>query len=104
MKKAQFLKHWSELEPNQPLQMRPIPYKHKGSTYAQDGLRITGSKENIDSVLSCLKPLLTAENGRTRLQVSYQQTTDRDTGQKINSYNCYLQISERGKCRINGGV
>jgi hypothetical protein len=54
--------------------------------------------------LSCLKPLLTAENGRTRLQVSYQQTTDRDTGQKIDSYNCYLQISERGKCRISGGV
>ena len=85
MKKAQFLKHWNDLEPNQPLKMRPIPYKHKGSTYAQDGLRITGSKENIDSVLSCLKPLLAAENGRTRLQVSYQQTTDRDTAQKIDS-------------------
>ena len=73
-----------------------MAYKHQGSTYDQDGIRITGSEEFIDSVLSRLKDLLSAENGSTRLQVVYKQSTDRKTGATMNSHNCYVQVHERG--------
>ena len=37
---------------------RPVPYRHQGSTYDQDSLRITGSRAFIDAVLSRLTALL----------------------------------------------
>jgi len=74
----------------------PVVYKHEGSTYDEDGIRITGSKQWIDSVLSRLKGLLEYENGSTRLQVVYKQSTDRHTGELMQSYNAYVQVHERG--------
>ena len=97
MKKAQILTHWQGVKPNQPIRISPVPYKHIGSTYAEDGIRITGSQEFIDSVLSRLTDLLAHENGVTRLQLSYQQSKDRDTGADLNSYNCYVQVHQRGR-------
>jgi len=96
MKKAQFLQHFGSIEPNQPVNPEPVAYKHKGSTYDQDGIRITGSRPFIDSVLSRLKDLLSHENGSTRLQVNYQQSADRKTGILMDSWNCYIQVHERG--------
>ena len=96
MKKAQFLQHWHGIEANQAVKPLPVAYKHEGSTYDQDGIRITGSTEFIDSVLSRLKDLLNAESQTTRLQVVYKQSTDRKTGLQLDSFNCYLQVHERG--------
>ena len=96
MKKAQILDHWHALEPRQALNPRPVPYKHEGSTYMMDGLRITGSQQWIDSVLSRLKDLLGHENGETRLQLNYQESKDRNTGLALDSWNCYVQIHQRG--------
>ncbi len=75
---------------------RPVPYRHQGSTYDQDGIRITGSRAFIDAVLSRLTDLLAFENGRTRLQVSYQEATDKDSGDPLGSWSCYVQVHERG--------
>ena len=61
MKKAEMLQHWQTIPDNQPVNPDPVPYKHEGSTYDQDGIRITGSKAFIDSVLSRLKELLQYE-------------------------------------------
>jgi hypothetical protein len=97
MKKDEILEHWKHLEPNQPIKVTPVPYKHQGSTYAEDGIRITGTKEFIDSVLSCLKPLLAYEGVKTRLQVIYQESKDRETGSSLGSYNCYVQVHTRGQ-------
>lgn len=96
MKKAQFLQHFASIPVNQPVKPEPVLYKHKGSTYDQDSIRITGSCKFIDSVLSRLTDYLSFENQNTRLQVSYQQSTDRKTGQLISGWNCYLQVHERG--------
>jgi hypothetical protein len=96
MRKAQILEHWKNLPSNQQITPTVIPYKHEGSTYAEDGIRITGSKEFIDSVLSNLKPLLKYENGETRLQVVYQESKDRATGKPTGSYSAYIQVHERG--------
>ena len=97
MKKAEILEHWRRLRGNQPITMRPVPYKHEGSTYDQDGIRITGSKQFIDSILSRIKDLLDHENDNTRLQLVYKRSVDKDTGEELDSYNCYIQVHERGQ-------
>lgn len=97
--KAEALGHWRALPGNTrtPAQtMRKVPYKHEGSTYAQDGIRLTGTREFIDSVLATLKPLLDRENHVERLQLVYSQSTDRESGHPLASWNCYVQVHERG--------
>ncbi len=97
MKKEEFLNHFEGIQENQKLKICAVPYKHEGSTYAEDGIRITGSRGFIDSVLSRLKDLLTHENGETRLQVVYKESVDRETQAPLNSWNCYLQVHQRGR-------
>jgi hypothetical protein len=96
MQKKEFLAHFEGIKENQPIKVSRVPYKHEGSTYAEDGIRITGSTEFIDSVLSRLKDLLKYENGETRLQVVYKESVDRETQTPMGSYNCYIQVHERG--------
>ena len=70
--KKQALKRWSELEPGiDPLAvMAPIPYKATGSKYGADAVRITGSPEFVDAILSNLKSIIDGENHVTRLSFS----------------------------------
>jgi hypothetical protein len=96
MKKSEFLKHWVTIPVNQKVIPTVIPYKHKGTTFDEDGIRITGKLKFIDSVLSRLKDLLSYENGETRLQVMHQETKDKKTGRPTGSFVCYIQVHERG--------
>ena len=96
MRKKEMLERWQGIERDRALAPAAVPYKHKGSTYDQDGIRITGSQAWIDSVLSRLADLLKFENGSTRLQVVYKRSTDRHTGAEIDGFNCYVQVHERG--------
>lgn len=96
MRKTEFLKYWEEIESNQEVIPEPLPYKHEGSTFDHDTIRITGSEKFIESVLSNLKELLEYEYGETRLQVSYTEGTDIDTDKFLGSYKCYIQVHERG--------
>ena len=95
MEKEPFLKHWASLRKGQKLQPKPVRYTHEGSTYSEDGIRITGSKAFVDSVLSRLKDLLAYEGEETRLQVVYKKSTDRESGKMLTSYNCYVQVHAR---------
>ncbi len=101
MEKKAFLKHWSGIRANQKLRPKAVLYRHAGSTYAEDGVRITGSKVFVDSVLSRLKDFLTYEGDGTRLQTVYKRSTDRDSGKTLTSYNCYVQVHERGGTKTN---
>ncbi|HTG02364.1 MAG TPA: hypothetical protein VK654_17410 [Nitrospirota bacterium] len=96
MEKERFLKHWASIRKNQKLNPRPVRYRHEGSTYEEDGIRITGSRTFIDSVLSRLKDLLAYENHETRLQVVYKKSADRASGKQLKSWNCYVQVHQRG--------
>lgn len=96
LRKEAFLAYWAAMKRKRTIKPTPIPYKFKGSTYARDGIRITGSRMFVDQVISNLTGLLGYENDMTRLQVVYKQTVDRDSGQPIDSWNCYLQVHERG--------
>ena len=100
MKKDEFMEYFRKLPTNLPLNPRPVPYKHRGSTFAEDGIRITGSKDFIEEVLSHLHDFRNYENGSTRLSVAFQESKDRETGRNTGSYNCYLQVHQRGRARI----
>ena len=96
MEKEAFLKHWASIRKNQNVRPRPVRYGHEGSTYAEDGIRLTGSRAFIDSVLSRVKDLLDHENEETRLHVVYQRSADRESGKQLNAWNCYIQVHQRG--------
>ena len=96
--KAEALNHWRNL-PNQGLQMPDsIPYKHRGTTYGADGIRIEGTQQFIDSVLAQLKGLLHGENTDTRLALNYQQVESREGKPNVFAGNwvCYVKVHERG--------
>ncbi len=96
MEKEAFLKHWASIRKNQKVHPKPVRYGHEGSTYAEDGIRLTGSRIFIDSVLSRLKDLLEHECDETRLHVVYQQSADRESRKRLKSWNCYIQVHQRG--------
>lgn len=100
MKKAEALTHWRNLvamatKPR--LRPAPIPYKHTGSTYGHDGIRIEGSPEFIDSILSRLGDLLAMENSQTRIGIAYNAVTPRE-GKPANGgdHVCYVKFHVRG--------
>jgi len=94
--KKAFLDLWRGMKRKKKLAMRPVPYKHKGSTFDQDGIRLTGDRKFIDAVLSRVTELLAYETGDTRLQLNYQQAVDKETGRPLDSWTCYIQVHERG--------
>lgn len=96
LKKRDTLALWRSLDGARPIRPRPIPYDHKGSTFARDGIRITGSRDFVESVLARLKELLRYEGPTTRLQVSMQESRDRASGALLGSWKCYVQVHQRG--------
>ena len=96
MQKKEFLGYWAGLTPNQPIVAKPIPYKHEGSTYTEDSIRITGSRVFVDSVLSRVKDLLANESSDRRLGVVYKESMDRSNDTGTGSFNVYIQVHERG--------
>ena len=94
--KAQALAHWASLQDRQPIKAHAISSAHKGSTYGCDGIRVEGSPEFIDAVLSHLKPLLAYENGATRLGLSYVSVKPAFGKTYAGDHVCYVKIHQRG--------
>lgn len=95
--KEQIMSYWRGLQPDVPLALKPIEYDHEGSTIQEDGIRVTGSKEFITTVLSRLKDFLTYENPETKLMVAYRQSPKSFVPGNRNSFSFYLQAKKRGK-------
>lgn len=95
-KKKEILDFWQAL-PEMPLLITPIPSQHKGSTFSEDGIRITGSPNYIYSVLSRLKDFLPLESDATKLQLLFKES-DRINPNRPNrkSYAFYIQVKQRG--------
>ena len=103
MKKSETLQHWKALQPDQPIlrHFEPIPYKASGSTYGACGIRIDGSPEFIDAVLSHLKELIAGENHSTRLTLARNKVDGSGIGKALNNAVsnaecCYIRLHERG--------
>lgn len=101
------LNHWQELPENMdplPL-MESIPYKTTGSRYGACGIRIDGTPEFIDAVLSNLKTLIDGESDTTRLELARREVeTKLEIGGETKVfYNtadraevCYIRLHDRG--------
>ena len=96
MIKKDFMDMFNGLKENMPLDITPIPYGYQGSTFCFDNIRLTGSEKFIKSVLSRIKDIVDFENEETRLCPIYAETKDKITRELTGSYNCYLQVRERG--------
>jgi hypothetical protein len=101
--KEHTLIQWNAAPPNQPIlkEMIPIPYKSKGSSYGACGIRIDGTPEFIDAVLSNLKELIAGENGMTRLELSRQRVDGSKLGKEFHkkvhrAEVCYVRLHMRG--------
>lgn len=107
MTKDEALKHWERLEPGRdPFpHMRVIPYNSAGSKYGACGVRIDGSPEFVDAVLSCLKTLIKGEGVRTRLELAYKDVVAKEINGKRKGFSnaapkavvCYVRLHERGQ-------
>jgi hypothetical protein len=95
-RKQEIIDFWKAI-PQMPLLVDPIPSGHKGSTFGEDGIRITGSPNYIYSVLARLKDFLPLESDGTKLQLLFKES-DRLNPNKPNkkSYAFYIQVKQRG--------
>jgi len=86
---------WQKVRTDTPLNPVPVPWHHKGARFDQDGVRITGSSQWINSVLGRLKPLLVYDNHPSLdLDVKYRQVQRRDLADKP-SFACYINILQK---------
>jgi len=98
--KDQIISYWHSLRDDSPIAIKPIPYEHTGSTYGEDGVRLTGSPEFIASMLPRLRELLAYETPSTKLALVYRETESPSKialGTSKTSYVFYLQVKERGQ-------
>lgn len=100
--KEEIMAYWQNLRADTPIQMNPIEYRHTGSTYGEDGIRLTGSPQFITSVMARLKEILNFESPTTKLAVTYRQTESPSKvamGQGKTSYVFYVASRQRGEKR-----
>ncbi len=100
--KTEVLQIWKNLQPNLPIYIMPIEdsknkISKKGrSTYANDGIRITGSWQFIASIMSRLKELINWENPDHRLRLVFKGA---DPSKQPNRqvFAFYVNLEKRGK-------
>lgn len=98
MNKKEIMAHWTGL-PMTPIAVTPEPKDHYGTSMDEDTLRITGSKEFIDSILVRLKDILQHENPETELDVKYQVSEYEHAGSSMPNYKFYCSIKYRNSAK-----
>jgi len=95
-KKAEILQMWKSLQPTMPIQITPISDMSGGSTYSQDGIRITGSWQFINSVLARLKEIMAYESPQTKLRLVFRGVDASQTGVTVRpSYVFYMNVETK---------
>jgi hypothetical protein len=105
--KQEIMDLWDNLNPDQPIRMTPLGTDHEGTTYTSDSIRLTGSREFIESVLANLKGLMEYDGNGSRLDPMYIATVSRTNvdgklvpGDLTGSYAFYLKARSRGRGRV----
>lgn len=94
-KRKDIIDLWQKVRTDAPLNPTPVSQHHKGNRFDQDGIRITGDSQWINSVLGRLKPLLSFEQvPNIDLDIKYRQVQRRDLTDKP-SFACYLNLVQR---------
>ena len=101
MKKTDALRRWAGLTPDQPIipHFKALSADSKGSTFGANQIRITGSPDFVDAVLSHLKEVIDLEAGSTRLDFSIASVKPVFDKQWANAEHdaevCYIKVKER---------
>ena len=105
MDKNQVLQYWQSLRPG-PIQFDAIQPGKKGSTFGEDGLRLTGSKAFIDSILARVKDIMQYESPHTKLNVVYRQVQYEGSQlpEKSTSFVFYAQVKSREPPKVKVGT
>jgi hypothetical protein len=96
-KKDDIMKLWASLHAHNFIIPRPIPIHHKGSSYSEDTLRITGTSDFINSILSRIKDLLRYETPSLDLDVTYHQIADKYERPIDDKFVCYIKVRQKKK-------
>jgi hypothetical protein len=94
-KKQDILSLWNSVRTDAPIQIQPVSANHTGNRFDQDGIRITGSSQFINSVLGRLKPLLMyVDHPSLELDIKYRQILKRNLSDR-NSFACYINVIQK---------
>lgn len=94
-KKKDVLELWKSIPADAPLNPAPVSKYHSGNRFDQDGVRVTGTSQFINSVLGRLKPLLFyADHPNLDLDVKYRQILRKEISDKP-SFACYINILQK---------
>lgn len=94
-KKKDVLELWKSIPSDAPLNPTPVSKHHSGNRFDQDGVRVTGTSQFINSVLGRLKPLLFyADHPHLDLDVKYRQILRKEFSDKP-SFACYINILQK---------
>lgn len=100
-KKPEILQMWRNLRPNLPIYIDPISKSGDvgSSSYGEDGIRISGSRNFIAGVLSRLKEILAYENPHSKLRLVFRSADSKDGSfhSEKQNYVFYINVEERGK-------
>ena len=98
-KRADVIRFWQNLRPNEPIMPSPVSKEHRGTKFREDGLRITGSPEFINGVLSRLKDMLQFEtNPATKLDIEYRQIENKQGDLYAKQiYVAYIHVMQKGQ-------
>jgi hypothetical protein len=92
--KGEVIRFWKALE-ERPIYPKPIPNSHKGSSYNQDAIRITGTANFINAIMSRLKDFLQFQTPNIELDVDYRQIVDKFEHPVSGKYVCYIRLREK---------
>lgn len=95
-KESDVMKMWHDVRPDLPIVMKPISKLHRGSRYAEDGIRITGSSIFINSVLGKLKDILSYKSPNIDIEAEYRQIQDKVGVEKgVPKFVFYVHLREK---------
>lgn len=100
-KKDEILSFWQNLPNTLPVHpTNLIPPNHQGSTYKYDGIRVTGSSQFINSIISRLKNILPYNAGNSKLNVLYKQQVDKNNYPVPTSFVFYVQVKDKNRQKL----
>lgn len=102
-KRKEIMQMWESLPAYMPLKITPVPEQHEGSRFEQDGIRITGTSQFIQTVISRFKDFLEEDKKPgIKLDVEYRQIEDGQSyGNSNKNYVFYIHVIENLKKRGN---
>lgn len=90
--KDEIVSHWNSLTKSNIIPITPKPRDHYGTSLDEDTIRVTGSKEFVDSIMVRLKELLQFETQDTQLDLKYQASKYEHAGGMVPNFHFYYSV------------